>query len=100
MRQIAIFGFILMLGGCANALDAQVQSIHALQVREAMNDYQKAGSPLDKCVKAKLVALAYEASKDPVSASAWHAREKADCEAAMVVLGVDRFSPPTDAGSA
>ncbi len=98
MRTLAILAACLALGGCANALDAQAQSIHALQVREAMNDYEKAqaGAPLDRCVKAKLVALAYEDSKDPVSASAWHAREKADCEAAMMAMGVRPPPQPAD----
>jgi hypothetical protein len=98
MRTLAIMALCLDLGGCANALDAQVQSIHALKVRDAMNDYEKAsaGAPLDRCVKAKLVALAYEDSNDPVSASAWHAREKADCEAAIAAMGV---SPPPRAAA-
>lgn len=90
MRTFAITALCLGLGACANALDAQVQSVHALKVRDAMNDYERApaSAPLDRCVKAKLVALAYEDSNDPVSASAWHAREKADCEAAMMAMGV------------
>jgi hypothetical protein len=92
MRTLAIMALGLGLGGCANALEAQVQSIHALKVREAMNDYEKAssGAPLERCVKAKLVALAYEDARDPTSASAWHAREKTDCEAAMAAMGIER----------
>lgn len=97
MRILAITA-VLLLSGCANALDAQVQSVHALKVREAMNDYEKvaAGAPLDRCVKAKLVALAYEDAKDKVSASAWHAREKADCQAAMAAFGVTPPAQPAD----
>jgi hypothetical protein len=97
MRILALAS-TLLLGGCANALDAQVQSVHALRVRDAMNAYEKAsvGQPLDRCVKAKLVALAYEDAKDPVSASAWHAREKADCQAAMAAMGVSPPAPPAD----
>jgi hypothetical protein len=98
MRTLAITALCMGLGGCANALDAQVRSIHALNVRDAMNDYERAaaGGPLDRCVKAKLVALAYEDSNDPVSASAWHAREKADCEAAMMAMGVERPAQAAD----
>lgn len=102
MRTLAIACALLslpaFLGGCANALDAQVQSIHALKVREAMNDYEKAsaGAPLDRCVKAKLVALAYEDARDSVSASAWHAREKADCQAAMAAMGAPPPDQPAD----
>lgn len=96
MRALATACVLPLLAGCANALDAQVQSVHALKVREAMNDYEKAaaGAPLDRCVKAKLVALAYEDAEDSVSASAWHAREKADCQAAMAAVGVN---PPAQA---
>ncbi len=92
MRSLAITALGLALGGCANALDVQVQSIHALKVRDAMNDYERAaaGAPLDRCVKAKLVALAYEDAGDPTSAAAWHAREKVDCKAAMMAMGVKR----------
>jgi hypothetical protein len=95
MRRLAIAA-TLLLSGCANALDAQVQSIHALKVRDAMNDYEKAAAPLDRCVKAKMVALAYEDAKDPTSASAWRAREKTDCDAAMAALGVDPAARPAD----
>lgn len=93
MRTLLIAA-MLLLGGCAEALDAQAQSAHALKVRDAMNNYEKAsaGAPLDRCVKAKLVALAYEDAKDLASASAWHAREKADCQAAAIAAGV---TPPT-----
>lgn len=100
MRTLVIASMLLsplaLLGGCANALDAQAQSAHALKVRDAMNNYEKAsaGAPLDRCVKAKLVALAYEDAKDLASASAWHARGKADCQAAMAAMGV---TPPMQA---
>lgn len=95
MRTLLIAA-MLLLGGCAEALDAQAQSAHALKVRDAMNNYEKAsaGAPLDRCVKAKLVALAYEDARDLASASAWHARENADCQAAAIAAGV---TPPTQA---
>lgn len=98
MRTLAITALCLALGGCAKPLDAQVQSIHALKVRDAMNAYENASAaaPLDRCVKAKMVALAYEDSRDPTSAAAWHAREKVDCEAAMAALGVERSPQPAD----
>lgn len=95
MRTLVIAS-MLLLGACAEALDAQAQSAHALKVRDAMNNYEKAsaGAPLDRCVKAKLVALAYEDARDLASASAWHARETADCQAAAIAAGV---TPPTQA---
>lgn len=99
MRTLAITALALSLGGCAQALDAQVQSIHALKVRDAMNSYEQAragGSAVDRCVKAKLVAIAYEDGDDPVSASAWRAREKADCDAAMAAMGVRPPPQPAD----
>lgn len=40
------------------------------------------------------MALAYEDAKDLASASAWHARETADCQAAAIAAGV---TPPTQA---
>ena len=88
---------LVALGGCADALDAQAQSAHALKVRDALNDYEKppSSAPLDRCVKAKLVALAYEDAGDPASASAWRARETADCQAAAMAAGV---KPPPQAG--
>lgn len=53
MRTLLIAA-MLLFGGCAEALDAQAQSAHALKVRDAMNNYEKAsaGAPLDRCVKA------------------------------------------------
>lgn len=98
MRTLAIIAACAALGGCANALDAEVQSVHALKVRDAMNAYEKASAsaPLDRCVKAKMVALAYADANDPTSAAAWHAREKVDCEAAMVALGAARPAQPAD----
>lgn len=95
MRVLAL-ATALLLSGCANPLDAQVRSIHDLKVRDAKNDYEKAAAPLDRCVKAKLVALAYEDAKDAASTSVWHARETADCEAAMIALGVDPSARPAD----
>lgn len=95
MRTL-LMAAMLLLCGCADALDAQSRSAHALKVRDAMNNYEKAsaGAPLDRCVKAKLVALAYEDARDLASTSAWHARETADCQAAAIAAGI---TPPTQA---
>lgn len=95
MRTL-LMAAMLLLCGCADARDAQSRSAHALKVRDAMNNYEKAsaGAPLDRCVKAKLVALAYEDARDLASASAWHARETADCQAAAIAAGI---TPPTQA---
>ena len=94
MKTLSILVLALSCAGCAKALDAEVQSIHALKVRDAMNGYAQASAPMDRCVRAKLVAIAYEDARDPASASAWRAREKADCEAAIVAMGVELPARP------
>ena len=99
MKAASIVALGLLCAGCAQALDAQEQSVHSLKVRDAVNAYEQAragGAPLDRCVKAKLVAIAYDDARDPASASAWRAREREDCEAAMAAMGVDLPARPSD----
>lgn len=88
----------LLLAGCASPLDAHVQRIHGLKVQQAMDAYEQTPptAQVDRCVKAKLVALAYEDASDRTSASAWHARERADCQAAMASMGVTPPAPSAD----
>ena len=76
--------------GCAPALQAQVRAVDNLRIQTAVTAYEAArGAPaLDRCVKAKLVAIAYEDAKDPTNASAWRAREREDCQAAIAATGV------------
>jgi hypothetical protein len=72
-------------------VEGQARQVSDLQVREATRGYEAArnrGDPLDMCVKAKLVAIAYADAKDATNASAWKAREAQDCKSAMDVLHV------------
>jgi hypothetical protein len=61
-----------------------------LKIKDAVTAYEAArgGTALDRCVKAKLVAIAYEDAKDVTNASAWRAREREDCQAAIAAAGV------------
>lgn len=93
-------GAILAIGGlcagCAPALNAQVQAIDNLRIQTAVTAYEAArgGPALDRCVKAKLVAIAYDDAKDPTNASAWRAREREDCQAAIAATGIEIPAQP------
>lgn len=84
------------LSGCSSALKAQVDSVNTLRIKDAVSDYERArsGPALDRCVKAKLVAIAYEDAKDAGNALAWRAREREDCDAALADMGVERPARP------
>ena len=90
-RTFAVLALAALCSGCASAIKAQVEMVDTLRIRDAVTTYEAArsGAPLDRCVKAKLVAIAYEDARDPGSASAWRAREREDCQAAVMVLGVE-----------
>jgi uncharacterized protein YgiB involved in biofilm formation len=96
MRRPAILALCLALGGCSSALNAQVNAVNGLKIKDAVSDYERArdGAPLDRCVKAKLVAIAYEDAKDAGNASAWRAREREDCQAAIAATGIERPAQP------
>ena len=96
MRTAAIFALCLALGGCSAALNAQVNAINDLKLKDAIADYERvrSGAALDRCVKAKLVAIAYEDAKDPMNASAWRAREREDCQAAIAAMGLEVPAQP------
>lgn len=97
MKLAAVVALGFLVSGCAQALDAQAKSVHTLKVRDAVTAYEQArggGAPLDRCVKAKLVAIAYEDARDSASASAWRAREKEDCQAAIAAMGVELPAQP------
>ena len=82
---------LLLLAGCAQTTESRGAKISDLRVRDALGQYEKAsraGDPLDMCVKAKMVAVAYEDARQPASAEAWRAREKESCQLAMDALGV------------
>lgn len=82
--------------GCAPALQAQVRAVDSLKVQTAVTAYEAArgGPALDRCVKAKLAAIAYEDAKDPTNASAWRAREREDCQAAITATGIEVPAQP------
>ena len=90
MRGLAFVATGLLCGllcaGCGQVADAQGQLVETLKIREATSDYEKATGPLDRCVKAKLVAAAYSDARDTAEAGAWQAREHEDCRAAASVL--------------
>ncbi|MGZ3377812.1 MAG: hypothetical protein ACXU8S_14560 [Phenylobacterium sp.] len=78
----------LVCAGCGQVADAQGQLVETLKIKEATSDYEKARAPLDRCVKAKLVASAYSDAKDAGETQAWEAREHEDCRAAAASAGV------------
>jgi len=96
MRTFATLALCLALGACSSALNAQVNSVNTLRIKDAVSDYERArgGAALDRCVKAKLVAIAYEDAKDAGNASAWRAREREDCQAAIAATGVEIPAQP------
>ncbi len=68
-----------------------------LQVKEAVKAYEAAernGDPLDLCVRAKGVAVAYEDAREAANAAVWRAREREACRLAMATMGV---TPPEPA---
>ena len=96
MRRPTILAVCLALGGCSSALNAQVHAVDNLKIKDAVSDYERArsGPALDRCVKAKLVAIAYEDARDAANGSAWRAREREDCQAAIAAMGVDVPAQP------
>ena len=100
MKPAAVLALALLCSGCGKIAEGQAKRIGDLQVREATQGYEAArnrGDPLDMCVKAKLVAIAYADTKDLTNSSAWKARETQDCKAAMEALHV---VPPSGGSTA
>jgi hypothetical protein len=87
MRAVAILAVGLLCAACGQVADAQGQLVETLRIRSAISDYEKAGAPLDRCVKAKLVASAYSDAKDMAESQAWQAKEHEDCGQAAAALG-------------
>jgi uncharacterized protein YgiB involved in biofilm formation len=84
---------LLLLAACAPITESQGAKAANLKVQGALADFEaasRAGDPLDMCVKAKIVAVAYEDARQAASAQAWRAREKEACQLAMDALGVRR----------
>jgi hypothetical protein len=88
MRGAAILSLGLLCAGCGQVADAQAKLVENLRIKDAIGDYEKASQPLDRCVKAKMVAAAYADAKDVAETQAWSAREHEDCQAAAAALGV------------
>ncbi|HXA38199.1 MAG TPA: hypothetical protein VNW53_04305 [Phenylobacterium sp.] len=86
MRGAAILGVGLLCAGCGQVADAQARLIDSLRIRDAVAGYQKAANPLDRCVKAKAVAIAYSDARDGPETQAWSAREHEDCQAALTAM--------------
>lgn len=86
MRGLAILGVGLICAGCGQVADAQGQLVATLRVKAAIGAYEKSAAPLDRCVKAKLVAVAYSDARDLAETQAWQAREHEDCGSAAASL--------------
>jgi hypothetical protein len=78
----------LLLAGCGQVADAQGALVATLRIKAAVGDYEKSHTPTDRCVKARLVAVAYADARDKAETEAWQAREQEDCRAAAASLGV------------
>jgi hypothetical protein len=88
MRGLAILGVGLLCAGCGQVADAQAKLIDSVRVHDAIGAYEKASAPVDRCVKAKSVVIAYADAHDLAETGAWSAREREDCRAAAAALHV------------
>ncbi|HEY8571848.1 hypothetical protein [Phenylobacterium sp.] len=90
MRSLVLFA-LLPLAGCAQVAEGQRQNLNNMRIQDAVSGYETArrkADPMDMCVKAKLVAIAYEDAKDFTNAQAWKSKEREDCSALMAAYGV------------
>jgi hypothetical protein len=88
MRGAAILMVCVLCAGCGQVADAQARLVDNLRIKDAIGEYEKASQPLDRCVKAKLVAAAYTDAKDKPEAAAWTSREHEDCQSAAAAMHV------------
>jgi hypothetical protein len=88
MRGAAILVVCVLCAGCGQVADAQARLVDNLRIKGAVAEYEKATRPLDRCVKAKLVAAAYADARDLTEAGAWTAREHEDCQSAAAAMHV------------
>ena len=88
MRGLAILGVGLLCAGCGQVADAQAKLIDSVRIHDATSGYEKASAPVDRCVKAKSVVIAYSDAGDAAETAAWSAREREDCRAAVAALHV------------
>ena len=94
MRGAAILGAGLLCAGCGQVADAQARLIDSLRIKDAIASYQKAAGPLERCVKAKAVVIAYSDARDGPETQAWSAREHEDCQAALAAMHVTLPTKP------
>jgi hypothetical protein len=87
MRLPMALALALLTPACTPVLKAEAQRMHNLKIQDAVADYQNAPTPLDRCVKAKLVAVAYEDAGETANGRAWRSREREDCETAVAAMG-------------
>ena len=88
MRPIAVLA-VLLLGGCGSIAAGDAQKVHGARIDQTLSDYEVArgrGDILDICLKAKLVAIAYEDAGQGPNGEAWRAREKESCRLAYGVM--------------
>jgi hypothetical protein len=75
----------LLVSGCGRISQGQIQKYQALHAQDLIVLYEqarKSSDKLDMCVKAKLVAIAYNEAGASGEAHAWKAREVSDCQLA------------------
>jgi hypothetical protein len=94
MRGLAILGVGLACAGCGQVADAQAKLIDSVRIHDAIGAYEKATRPVDRCVKAKSVVIAYSDAHDAAETDAWSAREREDCRAAVAALHVTAPAKP------
>jgi len=93
MLKIVTVSTAVLLAGCAQIMEGQARNLSTMRVQEAVSGYETArrkANPLDMCVKARLVAIAYADAKEAGNAEAWKAREREDCAAATAAMGIQR----------
>lgn len=91
MCRFVLLATSVSLAGCAPAIKAQARMVDRLRIEEATRQFetaQQGGDPLDICVKAKLVAVAYDEADEALNAQAWRSREREACRLAAASLGV------------
>ena len=83
MKPWWMLGLLLCACGTGERYEEMLQTSRVEQAVSAYEGARLRGEPLDLCVKARQVALAYEAAGKSAEQDAWHAREAADCQAAQ-----------------
>jgi hypothetical protein len=89
----------LLLAACGTG-ERYGQMALESKVDQAVSAYESGrlkGDPLDLCVKARLVAIAYDDAGKPAERDAWKARETADCQAAYARFNAGAPPPLTPA---